>query len=65
LWDVSSGEQWLTLTAGREPLTDVAFNLDGTRLATGGFEGRVRIYALKLEDLQGIAKSRLTRSLTE
>jgi WD40 repeat protein len=65
LWDVSSGEQWLTLTAGREPLTDVAFNLDGTRLATGGFEGRVRVYALKLEDLQGIAKSRLTRSLTE
>jgi len=64
LWDSSSGEEWLTLSAGSDPLTQVAFSPDGARLATGGFEGRARLYALNLEDLAGLAKTRLTRGLT-
>ena len=50
--------------AGPDPLTQVAFSPDGTRLATGGFEGRARIYALDLEDLTELAETRLTRGLT-
>jgi len=64
VWDATSGQEWLTLSAGLDQLSDVAFSPDGTRLATGGFEGRVRVYALRLEDLVAQARSRVTRSLT-
>jgi WD40 repeat protein/serine/threonine protein kinase len=64
VWDSSSGEEWLTLSAGPDPLTQVAFSPDGTRLATGGFEGRVRVYALNLEDLTTLANTRMTRGFS-
>jgi WD40 repeat protein len=65
VWDLTAGKEWLKFSAGAAPVTDVAFSPDGARLATGGFEGRVRVYALKLDDLVAVAKSRVTRALTE
>jgi hypothetical protein len=34
-------------------------------LVSGGWDGTVRVYALKLEDLVALARQRLTRSLTD
>lgn len=68
LWDVSTGS-----SRSEQPLTffnpsgyyfiAVAFAPDGKRLAAGG-DGTIRIYALPLEDIITIAKSRVTRTLT-
>ena len=68
LWDVSiesaRSEQPLTLYhPNAATVTSVAFSPDGKRLAASSADG-VRIYALPLEDIIALAKSRVTRSLT-
>ncbi len=70
VWDVSIGsgrsEQPLTLYHPRGlSFSSVAFSPDGKRLAASNSDGTVRIYALPIEDLLTIAKSRVTRSLTK
>jgi WD40 repeat protein len=67
IWDVSAGAsaQPLTLHGHTGPVLDVAFSPDGTRLVTVSGDGTARVYALNIEDLVAIAKSRLTRTLTE
>ena len=42
----------------------MSFSRDGAQLASGSSDGSVRIWALDLDDLIAIAKSELTRSLT-
>jgi WD40 repeat protein len=69
VWNVSSGsgrsEQPLTLYNPNAQLIDgIVFSPDGKRLAVAGGDGTARIYALPLEDLIAIAKSRVTRALT-
>jgi WD40 repeat protein len=68
VWDVSSAKE-----PGRDPLTlsghsgaiyKVVFSPDGRRLATACEDGTSRVYALPIEDLVAIAKSRVTRALT-
>jgi WD40 repeat protein/energy-coupling factor transporter ATP-binding protein EcfA2 len=41
------------------------FNDDGSELITGGVDGIVRAYLLNLEELMALARSRLTRTLSE
>lgn len=66
VWNVSverqRNEQPLTLydATGRS----VAFSPDGKRLVTAGADGALRVYALPLDDIVAIAKSRVTRALT-
>jgi WD40 repeat protein/DNA-binding SARP family transcriptional activator len=69
VWDVSTAgarsEQPLTLyNPSGAMLTGVAFSPDGTRLAASSNDGTVRIFVLPLDDLIAIAKSRVTRTLT-
>jgi hypothetical protein len=42
----------------------IAFNPDGTYVATAHFDGSVRLYVVKPDDLLALARSRVTRSLT-
>jgi WD40 repeat protein len=63
LWDAMTGEELLTLHTP-EVLTSVAFSPDGSQLAVASRDGTNRIYLLKIEDLVGLAKQRVTRSLT-
>ncbi len=61
-WDAATGGTLLVLS-GFEGLAHVALSPDGGRLATSA-DGVVRIWTLELDELIGIAESRLTRSLT-
>jgi WD40 repeat protein len=67
IWDVSAGAeaQPLTLYGHTGPVINVTFSPDRTRLVTVSGDGTARVYALRIDDLIAIAKSRLTRSLTE
>jgi WD40 repeat protein len=63
VWDVSSGEEWLTLTGHTDALRGVSFSPDGKRLATASGDGTVRVYVLDVEELEALARGRVTRSL--
>jgi WD40 repeat protein len=62
LWDAQSGQSLLSLNA----LTGyaVTFSPDGKYVATAHFDGSVRLYVVRPEDLLALARSRVTRSLT-
>lgn len=65
IWDANSGEQLLTLAVpgGVEQLS---FTTDGTRLVTTDLlDQSVRVFLLRVEDLMVLARSRVTRTLTE
>jgi tetratricopeptide (TPR) repeat protein len=54
----------LTLSGHTAWVRGVAFSPDGTRLATASADRTVRVYALNIEDLMALARTRITRSLT-
>jgi WD40 repeat protein/DNA-binding SARP family transcriptional activator len=68
VWDVSpaSGrqEQPLTLYGHGTTVHRAIFSPDGKRLVTAGADGTARVYALPIDDIVAIAKTRVTRSLT-
>ena len=66
IWDLSasSGAQPLTLYGHTAAIYRVAFSPDGTRLVTTSRDRTARVYALRIEDLVALAKTRITRSLT-
>ncbi len=67
VWNISSrgaSEQPLTLYGHTGAIFRVKFSPDGKRLATASRDGTARVYALPLEDIVAIAKSRLTRAWT-
>jgi hypothetical protein len=55
----------LTLTGPTRYLTSVAFSPDGKRLAIGAADGVVRVYVLPVDELEAVARSRLTRGWTK
>jgi WD40 repeat protein len=65
LWDASTGQELLILTGNELNTGGVDFSPDGTRLAVSGGDGTVRIYVLPLEELMALARTRVTRSLTD
>lgn len=63
LWTAESGTEQLVLHGHDGPISSLAFGPDGDRLVSTS-AGVARVWALDLDDLTGIAESRLTRSLT-
>jgi WD40 repeat protein len=65
VWDVATGEELVSLYGNTGNVFGVSFSPDGDRLATAGADGTVRIYTLRLDELVALARSRVTRSLTD
>lgn len=65
VWDVVNGQELFTLYGNASNVFGVAFSPDGRTLATAGGDGGLRTYTLQMQALLTLAKSRLTRSLTE
>ena len=64
LWDEINGEGLQTLTSDAGAVNSVAYSPDGKRLASASTDGTVQVYALDISELLGLARSRVTRSLT-
>jgi WD40 repeat protein len=65
LFDADSGEQVLVLRGHERTVARLSFSPDGTMLASEGLDGTVRVWALDLDDLLGIARQQVTRTLTD
>lgn len=63
LWDAATGEELLAIP-GENNGPDLGFSPDGRFLAVTSGSGKVIVYAVHLDDLLALARSRLTRSLT-
>jgi WD40 repeat protein len=69
IWDISSntttGQAILTLDTPAWP-TSLAFDATGAHLTSASFQDQVvRVYALDVDQLAEIARTRVTRSLTQ
>jgi len=65
VWDVASGAEVATLYGNTTSVYGVAFHPDGIHLATAALDGSVRTYTLQTQELLDLARSRLTRQLTD
>ena len=65
VWDVSTGEELASLFGNTSNVFGVSFSPDCNHLATAGADGTLRTYTLQLDDLIDLARSRVTRSLTD
>jgi WD40 repeat protein len=63
LWDADTGKELVNLPH-LSFVAAVAFSPDGTRLATAEGDGTIQIHVLDLEQLLGLARTRLTRRFT-
>jgi WD40 repeat protein len=64
LWSVTDEGESSTLRFGGASVDAVSFSADGSRLAILSADGTVEVYALDLEDLLSLARSRTIRTLT-
>jgi WD40 repeat protein/transcriptional regulator with XRE-family HTH domain len=66
IWDVATGQEILSLPGTKGGVSGVAFspNDGGAHLAVSSFDGVVRIFLLKIDELLALAQSRSTRALT-
>ena len=65
IFDVASGQQVLTLHGHEAAVWGVTFSADGSKLATAGHDMIARVYLLDVEELRDLARSRVTRPLTD
>jgi WD40 repeat protein len=64
VWDAATGRELLTLKAHGEAVLSLAWSPDGKRLASASRDRLVQIYAMDIDLLIHLARSRVTRNLT-
>ncbi len=65
LWDLATGGQSLELRGHDSAVSTVRWSPDGSRLVTSSWDGSVRVWAVALDDLVRLARSRVTRGLSD
>jgi WD40 repeat protein/DNA-binding SARP family transcriptional activator len=65
LWNATNWTTELVLRGHEGLVWQVRFSADGSRLVSVGPDGRVRVWAMNLDDLIEIARAKLTRALTD
>ena len=64
VWDMNTGAEVATLRGQSGLLHHLDYSPDGTRIATVAADGTLRTFVLSTDELVGLARSRVTRSLT-
>jgi WD40 repeat protein len=64
LWDLDTGQERATLVGHTAMVNGLAFSPDGKRLASSSLDGTTRVYAVHVDELVTLARSRLTRWFT-
>jgi WD40 repeat protein len=64
VWDAATGRDLLTLKGHVSHVSSVAWSPDGKCLASAGRDGVVQVYAMDIDLLMSLARSRVTRNLT-
>lgn len=65
LWDRRTGRELLALTGHELTVFGVSFSPDGRHLATASADGTTTVHLLDVDELVELARSRVTRSLTQ
>ncbi|HWH27821.1 MAG TPA: WD40 repeat domain-containing protein [Mycobacteriales bacterium] len=65
LWGLTTGTETLRLVGHASLVYGVSFSPDGRLLATASPDGTVALHTLHIEELVDVARSRLTRGLTQ
>ena len=65
VFEAATGEQARVLKGHDVQVFDIEFSPDGSMLASAGLDGLVRVWALDLDDLIDIARTKVTRELTD
>ena len=65
IWNIHTGEERISLVGHTDIIWSVAFSPDGRFLATSSSDQTIRLYALDIDELLKLARSRVTRTLTE
>jgi WD40 repeat protein/serine/threonine protein kinase len=65
LWDMATGLELFTLVDQSIPLVAVDVSPDGRYVATGSSDGTISVYALGVDELITLARSRLSRGFTK
>jgi WD40 repeat protein len=64
LWELDSGDQIATLIDQPVALAGIDMSPDGRYVLTAGEDGTLRVFLVSVEDLMELARSRLSRDLT-
>jgi len=64
IWDTESGRELITLAAHSDQVRSVTWTPDAKRLFSAGDDGIIQVYAMDIDLLMALARSRVTRNLT-